>query len=559
MIPRRRIFALLLLLGFLSARTAHAQTTQLPCPAGSINLQTEIHFINQPCDFDGDIVLGGTATLVVLQTTLVVDGDILLSGSARLIVSGAMLTLDNHFVFDHRIESHDNAQIHFINSILKTNASSPGHSLASQYIGRDQSVLVTQSSGVLMPDSWLLGDVRGTAAVHAIGSNFPSEIYPHERATVILQGPTTTSRVWLEFLSGSESLIEHLPNELAPFDWSFGRNTPGLTNVGYQVEIIGAQPTIGVSSHPGSHVTFRDTDAALAIGYFLSDPASPELISGVGPLSNNVVLDHQGRLFELDNATIFEFAWQIYAANPTAVLVQPVIVYQSIVNEIAAMDRGLVAVDACLMQWAVIAAVGPGSKIEINNSVINSQSIIAATDAIVHIDSSEIFGSLVEATDSASVLFSNVKFSPNICHALCLPACSSAQAGGSPESRCNPFNPAGGASVFKAGGRATIAALGLQPIDAPVTKGSVLDLRGDLFLYTGPDATHTYSYTLRYNQIGTTVFPTIVANAQGPKRGASLGILNTSNLAAGNYQAILELHVDGTLQATVTRPFTLVQ
>ena len=127
-----------------------------------------------------------------------------------------------------------------------------------------------------------------------------------------------------------------------------------------------------------------------------------------------------------------------------------------------------------------------------------------------------------------------------------------------PESRCNPFNPAGGTSVFKAGGRATIAALGLQPIEAPVSKRGTLDLRGDLFVYTGPDARHTYTYTLRYKKTGTATVGTIVANAQGPKRGESLGVLNTSTLATGRYQAILELHMDGSLLATVTRPFTLV-
>ena len=85
-----------------------------------------------------------------------------------------------------------------------------------------------------------------------------------------------------------------------------------------------------------------------------------------------------------------------------------------------------------------------------------------------------------------------------------------------------------------------------------------LDLRGDLFVYTGPDATHTYTYTLRYKKIGTTTVGTIVANAQGPKRGQSLGVLNTSTLAPGRYQAILELHMDGSLLATVNRPFTIV-
>jgi hypothetical protein len=548
----------MVLTGTMTAATAHAATTQLKCPPGTVNLQSDIHYINEPCVLEGDIVLGGTATLVVTQTTLVVDGDILLSGGARLIVSRATLALDNHFVFDHRIESRGSAQIHFIESILKTNVSSPGHSLASQYLGQDQSVLFVQTSGVLMPDSWLLGDLRGRAAIHAVESNFPSEIYPHEDATVILEGAATTSRVWLEFLNGSASLIEHLPDESVPFNWSFGRRTPGATNVGYQVEIINAKPTIGIASHPGSRVTLRDTQAPVAIGYFLMDLESPQHVVGVGPLSRNVALEHQARLFELDNANIFEFAWQIYTASPTVPQPQPVIVQQSIINEIAALDRGRVAVDACLLQWAVIAAIGPGSKIEIAGSTINSQSIIAATDAVIHIDSSDIFGSLVEATDDAFILFSNVRFRPNVCHALCLPACASLQNGGFEGNRCNPFNPAGGASVFTTEDRATIAALGLQSIDATLTVGDTLDLRGDLFVFSGPGAPHTYSYTLRYHQAGTSHTGTIVANGVGPKRGESLGALDTSNLAPGTYSAILELYMDGKQLATATRQFSLV-
>jgi hypothetical protein len=36
------------------------------------------------------------------------------------------MALDNRFVSDHRIESRRSAQIHFIESIVKTNVSSPG-------------------------------------------------------------------------------------------------------------------------------------------------------------------------------------------------------------------------------------------------------------------------------------------------------------------------------------------------------------------------------------------------------------------------------------------------
>jgi len=543
------------LIGAWTARPANAQTAQLQCPTGTVNLTSSIHFIDKPCAFVGDIVLSGTATLAVLNN-LVVDGDILLSGSARLIVKGTTLTIDNHYVLDHKIDARGSAQIHFVDSTLKTNVSSPGHSLPTVYSGFDDSIMYAQNSRILQPDSWLLGELSGNAKVRLVESDFPSEIYPHESATIVLEGAASQSRVWLEFLNGQQTLIEGVPNETVAFNWSFGRNTPGVTNVGYQVEVINAKPSIGISSHPGSQVTLKDTQTELAIGYFLSDITAPQQIANIGPGSHDIILNHQARRLELENANIFEFGWQIYSANPTVAQVQPVVIYNSLINEIGTLHRGKIKVDACVLQWAMIAAIGPGSGIEMSHSTINSQSIIAATDATIHIDSSEIFGSLVEASDDASILFTNVQFKSNVCHARCLPGCASTVIGGA--NRCNPFNPAGGTSVFKAEHRATITALGLTPIAAAVTMGNTLNLVGDFFVVAGPEVAHTYTYTLRYRQIGGASAGIIVANAQGDKHDETLGVLNTSALPAGNYGAILELYRDGVLSLSVARPFTLV-
>jgi len=544
------------LIGTLTARPADAQTTQLRCPTSTVTLTSNIYFISEPCDFDGDIVLSGTATLAVLNN-LVVDGDILVSGSARLVVQGATLTIDNHYVFDHRIESRGSAQIHFVDSTLRTNVSSPGHSLATQYSGYDNSILYVQNSRILQPDSWLLGDLSDNAKVRILEADFPSEIYPHESATVVIEGAASQSRVWLEFLNGEHTSIEGVPNETVAFNWSFGRNTPNITNVGYQVEVINARPSIGISSHPGSQVTFKDTQTELAIGYFLSDITAPLQIANISPGSHDIVLNHQARRLELDNANIFEFGWQIYSANPTVAQIQPVTISNSLINEIGTLNRGKITVDACVLQWAVIAAIGPSSRIEIKNSTINSQSIIAATDATISIDSSEIFGSLVEASDDSSILFTNVQFKTNVCHARCLPGCANIIIGGA--NRCNPYNPAGGTSVFKAEHRATITALGITPIAAAVTVGNTLNLVGDFFVVAGPEVAHTYTYTLRYRQmLAGGAAGIIVANAQGTKSDESLGVLNTSALPAGNYAAFLDLYSDGVLQTSVARPFTLI-
>ena len=133
---------------------AQAEPTLLGCPPGNVILKAGLFLLNTPCTLKGDVVLSGDATLVVLQTTVVIDGNVLLDDTARLIVSNTRFTLDNHFVFEHRIESRGHAQIHFIDAALSTNLSSPGHSLASQYIARDKvvadSVKITHASQIIV-------------------------------------------------------------------------------------------------------------------------------------------------------------------------------------------------------------------------------------------------------------------------------------------------------------------------------------------------------------------------------------------------------------------------
>src|SRR5688572_3262109 len=50
-----RVVALVVVIGILSAPRADAQTQQLRCPTGSINLQSNIHVLNEACEFDGNI------------------------------------------------------------------------------------------------------------------------------------------------------------------------------------------------------------------------------------------------------------------------------------------------------------------------------------------------------------------------------------------------------------------------------------------------------------------------------------------------------------------------
>ena len=64
---------------------AQADPTLLGCPLGKVTLQAGIFLINTPCTLKVDVVLSGDATLVVLQTNLVIDGNVLLGDTARRI------------------------------------------------------------------------------------------------------------------------------------------------------------------------------------------------------------------------------------------------------------------------------------------------------------------------------------------------------------------------------------------------------------------------------------------------------------------------------------------
>ncbi len=556
---RRRALVLpLFLLAFLPAPADAAEPVEIDCPAGSLDLGAGSFVLRTSCLFEGDIRLSGTASLVIERTDVVVDGDILLSGDSQLVVRAAAVIIDNHHVLEHRLEARDRARLFFVASILSTNRSTPGSSYASQFVGYDRSVFYILDSKIFLPDSWLLADVRGGAAVHTIQStNFPSEIYPHEQSTVVIEGDKSDHRVWLEFSPGSEALIEELPGRAAPVTFSFGRNTPGLLNVGYQVEIVDGIVSFGIASHPSSRVTLRQTEAPVTIGYYFWNVDTPQVLSGIGPLTRDVSLTHQNRLLSLDDASLDSFAWQVYAASPASSSPQPVHIARSTLNEIAALDNGRVSVSESLIQWAVIGALGPGSRIEITGSTINAQSVVTGADGVVHIDSSEIFGSIFQADGDSTILLSNNRLESNVCHTLCLPVCPSPENGGFEGGRCNPFNRPGADSTFTAFDRAAIVVLGVDPVEDAIAPGASHEFIGDAFVVLAPGTTRSYSYELRYRELATSNELVLVANGQGPRRGEPLGMLDTTGLAAGNYLAILELALDGAPVGVVTRPFVI--
>ena len=556
--PRSRIsidWIVLLLVALGAAVPASGQGGAVPlaCPVGPIELLSGTSVQTGACTIHGDVTLGGSAVLVIDQAHFVLDGNLWLRGDAQLVVQASAFTIEQHGVLEHRIEARDRARIDFVGSVVSTNRSTPGASFASQYLGYDQSVLRVVNCQILLPDSWLLADLYGHAIVHTTQSkNFPSEIYPHEDATVLIEGEIADHRVWLEFVEGAKAVIAEIPDAASPFSFDFGRETAGVVNVGYQVKVIGGIATFGIASHPGSDVTLSHNVGPVAIAYFVTDPNATEPLTGLHPGLRNATFTHQGRVLRLVEANLEGFAWQIYAASPGATTPGTVPIADSVLNELAALDGGRFSVTNSVLQWAVIAALGPRSAIDILGSTINSQSIVAAKDAVIHIDSSDIFGSAVEARDDAVVLLTNSRLGQNVCHPLCLPLCPSFADGG-----CNWFLEAGAEMSLEAADRALIVAAGIDAPAGAIPIGSSHAFIGDAFATVAPGATAGLEYDLRWRNASTGAAGVIATNGLGPKRGELLGTLATAGLAAGDYFAILELRIAGAPAVTVARPFRL--
>ena len=425
-------------------------------------------------------------------------------------------------------------------------------SLPVQYFGYDRSKLRLENVEFSAKRSWVLADFFGSSELRTINSPYiPTETYPHDSSTIWIEGARSDNGVWLEFRPLSKAILERIPEKPNPFNLTLGRGSAEWENVDYQVNVVGGIATFGVISSPRSDVTVRSNGSRLVVGYTFIDVDEPQLLSGVGPGPQNGLYTHQGRTLRLVDAALEGFAWQIYASSRDLAAPQPVRIVDSTINEIGAMANGRFEIESSVLQWALLGALGEGSTVLVKDSTINSQTILAEKNGIVRVESSDIFGSLVQARDSGRILLMNTALHGNVCHPRCLPVCPPHADGG-----CNPFSKPGQAVRFLVGGSALILALRIEPAAGSITRGEVYELRGDLFLESAADAPE-YSYNLLYRRKGSGV-GWIVRGGVGPKRDAPLGSLDTTTLPSGDYIATLELVLDGTVAVSVERPFSVV-
>jgi tetratricopeptide (TPR) repeat protein len=537
-----------------AASEDHAAAKPFPCPAAgaAIDLASGDWALRSDCTAGG-LSLRGEAQLWVEGLALTVDGNIKLEQNAGLHIVGGSFTLANHTVFEHRIQAKGNALFDIRDATMSTNAGVAGN-LTSNYDGADDSRLHIDNVRFDYTTSWLLVNLHDRARLETKDSpNLPAEIYPEGNSNVRIEGERSGSGVWLYFRPGSSAVLDNLPAS-HPYTFSFGRNTPGVTGIGYQVDVVQGNAGMGIFSFPRSKVTVRNNPTNVGLNYLFSDVTAPETLTGLQGGRQTRTYENQGRLLALENAELPPFGWQVYSANDGIPLasVAPVNVSDSLINEMGAMARGRFEVRNVQFAFALIAAVGPSSSVHVRDSVINSQTILAQSDGVIRIEDSEIHGALVQATDSSRILLLNNALRTNERHPKCVPLLPSLD--GSPPTRCNPFNPAREVQ-FVARGQGAVLVAGLDPIATAIRSGGAYAFVGDAIVKTPED--RPYTYNLRYRQTSASAFTAIVTGATGPKRAQPLGQLDTTGLAPGDYLVELELMAPGLEPVTVRRPFTI--
>jgi hypothetical protein len=402
--------------------------------------------MDKDCTIGGDLIVTGNASLHFDYTgrrggKVVVAGNIVVRDNATLWVQGrsdgrAILAIDNDFNQHRSMTSSDNAAIKLEYVEFRTHqARDPGRgSVSMTYEARNRSSFEATGSMLVSEESWLLANLHDAAKLTiAQTQHIPTEIYVHDSSSARISGTATRTGIWLDAAGAKGTLT--LPDVKGPFSWRVGADT-GL-NVGWSLQVDRAEPGIGIEVKPNSALTITGRGASapptgeLKISYTVA--GSRDTLDGLkAGLQNRKISDH----LTLKDVQLGPIAWQLYAGDNADLTVR-----NSTINEIGIFGRNAkVHVERSVLQLAVLAALAPGSSLDIRDSEIWSQAIEAAYNGRVSIADSRIHGGLFHARDSDShISIERGTFYEN--PAQCSQATMVNIATGQPN--CNPFRTPG--------------------------------------------------------------------------------------------------------------------
>ncbi len=346
------------------------------CPSSGLTASSGATDINGDCAVVGDITLSGSATLTMSNGNLSVTGNIILTENSIFSVTTGTLTFPQTNFAQYTIILNGPSQFTMTDSSFVTNAAIQ-NSLAMSINANDNSVVRFENSNLNMKTgSWLIGNFNNNSKLTVINSQYlPTEIYPLNASTISVSS-STFSTLWLNFASGDTGTV-NIPklDDQGKYNLIF---TPSSGNI-YSVNISLSNSRLGLNSHPNSSLTVNGNAALnyanVVFGYYIENNTTPVVIDGLttGGVVTKQFRD-QGRNLKLNNVYLNPISWQVYVKETNG---YPVYIKNSVINELVAFTKGVVNISDSTLQYAVSGAVGPGSKMNINNTHIWSGSILA--------------------------------------------------------------------------------------------------------------------------------------------------------------------------------------
>ena len=549
--PRNALFAAALC--WLAPLPSAAQTrAPLACPGpGPLVLSSGVWDLTTPCPV-ASVTLSGTADLRVIGSRFQVDGPISLIGDASLTIETTQFVLAQHATAQYPITLRDRSLFAVDGAAVITSGVPEASHTAFLYAFGDAQVRITNST-LDTRNSWFLAYMNERARLRVDdGAAVPTEIYPRDAATVEIAGPLTSTRTVLLIPPHASATIEDLPGT-DRYTHRFGRGEPGYSGIDYLVDVQDSRSRIGVSVGPYTDVMLRNNDRPVTLSYlFVADP-EPSWLAGLRSGTwVTQTLEHQGRHLALEATELYDIGWQIYLQRIGGTTAPVVSIDDAWVNELGALADSRAEARDTVFQFAYLSAFEHGSRVRVEDSVVNSQNVRASDDGVVEIFESQIWGSLLDASGSARLRLTNVELHPNVCHATCLPACLSA----GNQAECNSYNPAPDV-LFDARDAAAILGARLAPIPAPVAAAAALDLVGDVYVASPVAALAGYDWELTVTKDGGTPIA-VASGVGGMQRDALLGTVGGAQLSSGDWSARLELRAPGETPLVAERFFRVL-
>lgn len=341
------------------------------------------------------------------------NGNIIIEDAARLRVvgnpsaGGDQFIIANQFSKQFTITTRDSSliQLEDIEFKTQTGTSAQNGSIDMSYSAYGSSRAVFQNIRLQTDTSWLLANFHEQSVLEARNiSEAPTEIYLNESCSVTLEGPNTHTGYWLTFSGGTNVL--NLPDLSAPYNWEVSRASGH--DVDWALKVVNALAGPSVILSPAADLTVNGRGVPetgeLTIGY-VPGPAAETLDGLKVGLQNRSI---GGRL-HLNNVQLGPVAWQIYVGQPA-----PVTIVNSTINEIGVLANSNVTVDNCVMQLAVLECSGTDGVLNLINSDVWNQKIVAASNGLINITGCNVFGSeFITRTPLSRINISNSVFFEN--------------------------------------------------------------------------------------------------------------------------------------------------